>query len=181
MSKLCENCQRQCHNQCKNLKWENYHLKTISQGSQICAQSGWNQPQMGDKSNTEVFKLDLGTFWVGSPAATPTSSTQTQPDQASCAPFSCSQHPSMRFFIMCLCRMRLRAMSRSQSMVWIIFGILVEYKINIGKSFSTYSQIKAHIISLHFNKHKSKRSDMTNLRVKVTEEVHQGCPVEEIC
>ena len=52
------------------------------------------------------------------PAAHPTSSTQTQPDHASCALFSFSKHPSWRRLTICRCRIRSRDMSRSQSIVW---------------------------------------------------------------
>lgn len=52
------------------------------------------------------------------PAATPTNSTHTHPDQASWALFICSQMPSCFFLMMWRCRMRSLAMSRSQSMVW---------------------------------------------------------------
>lgn len=55
---------------------------------------------------------------AATPVNSPTSKTHSHPDQASWAPFIRPQIESCFFFTMYRCRIRSRAMSRCQSIVW---------------------------------------------------------------
>ena len=64
------------------------------------------------------ISFDTWINWNTIPAAQPTKRTHTHPDHASCALFSCSKQLFCFCFWICRWRMRSRAISLSQSIVW---------------------------------------------------------------